>query len=158
MFGDSVVLTDNVLKEIASFCDPYVLEKMINVFTGVDISYDLEPTNKRAELLLKGEDWKNRNLCKEKQEIYNNQCMDHMNNCIGRMCTTNGTDYDCFGIGIVGRPTLVTKTSSVTFKSNDLRRNIPWENILLIESGNKDSDTDQAILPCIYPKKKNDIN
>ena len=79
--------------------------------------------------------------------------MDHMNNFIGQMCTTNGTDYDRFGIGIVGRPTLVTKKSSLTLTSNDLRRNIPWKNILLIESGNKDSDTNEAIIPCIYLKK-----
>ena len=153
LFCETVVLTDNVLKEIASFCDPYDLEKMINVFTGVDISYDLEPMNKRAELVLKGNDWRNRSLCKEKEQIYDNQCMDYMNNCIGRMCSTNGTDYDRFGVGIVGSPSLLTKTSSVTFKSNDLKRNIPWENILLIESGNKDSDTDEPILPCIYSKK-----
>ena len=56
---------------------------MINVFTDVDISYELEPASKIASLLLKGSDWKSRNLCKEKQKNYDKQRIDHMNNCIG---------------------------------------------------------------------------
>lgn len=92
--GEHVVLTDNVLKEIASFCNPYVLEKMITVFTGVDISYELEPIDKNASLVLKGIDWKARNLCKEKQKLFDNQWMDHLTNSVGQMCTTNDTEYD----------------------------------------------------------------
>ena len=46
--------------------------------------------------------------------------MDHMNNCIVQMCTTNGTDYDRYGIGIVGKPSLLMKTLSVTSSSVSL--------------------------------------
>ena len=56
LIGEYVVLTENVLKETASFCNPYVLEKMITVSTGVDASYKLEPINKTASLFLKGTD------------------------------------------------------------------------------------------------------
>ena len=34
---ENVVLEDSVLKEIASFCNPYALENMITAVTGVDI-------------------------------------------------------------------------------------------------------------------------
>ena len=149
-----VVLPDNVLKEIASFCNPYVLKKMITAFTGVDISYELEPSHKTAPLLLKGTDWKERNLCKEKQDLFDHQCLNHMTNCVGRLCTIDGTDYDRYGIGIVGKPCLFMNTSVVTFNCNNLRRHISWKDILLIDCGNKTSDTDEAILPSIYTPKK----
>ena len=80
--------------------------------------------------------------------------MNHMTNCEGRMCTENGTDYDRYGIGIVGKPNMFMSTSLVTFCSPNMKRNISWNNILLIDCGNKNSDTDEAILPCIYTPRK----
>ena len=97
------------------------------MFTGVDISYDLEPTNKTATLLLKGRDWNSRNWCKEKQEIYDNQCMNHMTDCVDKMYIVNSTDYDRYWVGILEKQFFFTNTSSLTFRSNNVKLNIRWK-------------------------------
>ena len=84
--------------------------------------------------------------------------MNHMTTCVGRMCIINDTEYDHYGIGIVGEPNMVMNTSLISFCSLKVVENISWSNILLIDCGNKNSDTNEPMLPYIYILPKNVIN